>query len=91
VIIATDKVCKEGSKYCPVPKTNGHDTKECKVLLAQVKKMPEKVTFSKMKSANQMRTIPLMMTYLMHSISMTMSATKMKQMKTLMKRKSAVA
>jgi hypothetical protein len=39
VIIATDKVCKEGSRYCPVPKTNGHDTKECKVLLAQVKKM----------------------------------------------------
>jgi hypothetical protein len=39
MIIATDKVCKEGSKYFPVPKTNGHDTKECKVLLAQVKKM----------------------------------------------------
>jgi hypothetical protein len=39
VIIATDKVCKEGSKYCTVPKTNGHGTKECEVLLAQVKKM----------------------------------------------------
>jgi hypothetical protein len=38
-IIATDKVCKEGSKYCQVPKTNGHYTKECKVLLAQVNKM----------------------------------------------------
>jgi hypothetical protein len=28
-----------GSKYCPLHKTNGHDAKECKVLLAQVKKM----------------------------------------------------
>jgi hypothetical protein len=37
--IATDKVCKEGSKYCPVHKTYVHDTKECKVLLAQVKKI----------------------------------------------------
>jgi hypothetical protein len=28
-----------GSKYSPLHKTNGHDAKECKVLLAQVKKM----------------------------------------------------
>jgi hypothetical protein len=28
-----------GSKYCPLHKINGHDAKECKVLLAQVKKM----------------------------------------------------
>jgi hypothetical protein len=28
-----------GSKYFPLPKTNGHDVKECKVLLVQVKKM----------------------------------------------------
>lgn len=26
-------------KYCPLHKTNGHDAKECKVLLAQAKKM----------------------------------------------------
>jgi hypothetical protein len=31
-----------GSKYCPLHKTNGHDAKEYKVLLAQVKKMLEK-------------------------------------------------
>jgi len=30
-----------GSKYCPLHKTNGHDAKEYKVLLAQVKKMLE--------------------------------------------------
>jgi hypothetical protein len=29
----------KGSKYCPLHKTNGHDAKECKVLLAQVKRM----------------------------------------------------
>jgi hypothetical protein len=28
-----------GQKYCPLHKTNGHDAKECKVILAQVKKM----------------------------------------------------
>jgi hypothetical protein len=28
-----------GSKYCPLHKTNGHDAKECKVLLTQVKKI----------------------------------------------------
>jgi hypothetical protein len=39
MIMATDKVCKEGSKYCPVPQTNGHDTKKGKVLLTQVKIM----------------------------------------------------
>jgi hypothetical protein len=39
MIMATDKVCKEGSKYCTVPQTNGHDTKKGKVLLTQVKKM----------------------------------------------------
>jgi hypothetical protein len=38
-IIAVEKVCKEGSKYFPLHKTNGLDAKECKVLLAQVKKM----------------------------------------------------
>jgi hypothetical protein len=30
-----------GSKYCPLHKTNGHDAKEYKVLLAQVKMMLE--------------------------------------------------
>jgi hypothetical protein len=39
VIIATDKVFKQWSKYFPVQKTNGHDAKECKVLLTQVKKV----------------------------------------------------
>jgi hypothetical protein len=132
VIIATDKVCKEGSKYCPVTKMNGHGTKECKVLLAEVKKKlalyesktsfhnyscpktdynnskseqmfsfvvnafnaanyKERVILSKIKSAKQMRPMLLMMTYLMHSVLMMMSATKMKQTQTLMKKESAVA
>jgi hypothetical protein len=29
----------KGQKYCPLHKTNSHDAKECKVILAQVKKM----------------------------------------------------
>lgn len=29
----------KGTKYCPLHRTNGHDAKECKVLLAQVKRM----------------------------------------------------
>jgi hypothetical protein len=29
----------KGAKYCPLHKTNGHDAKECKVILAQCKKM----------------------------------------------------
>jgi hypothetical protein len=30
---------KTKSKYCPLHKTNRHDAKECKVILAQCKKM----------------------------------------------------
>jgi hypothetical protein len=33
------KANPNGSKYCPLHKTNGHDAKECKVHLAKVKKM----------------------------------------------------
>jgi hypothetical protein len=29
----------KGQKYCPLHKTNNHDAKECKVILAQVKRM----------------------------------------------------
>jgi hypothetical protein len=40
----TDKPSKteanpKAAKYCPLHRTNGHDAKECKVLLAQVKRM----------------------------------------------------
>jgi hypothetical protein len=51
----------------------------------------ERVALSMIKSAKQMKIMPSMMTYLMSLISMMMSATKMKQTRILMYRKSAVA